>query len=849
MVDIDANDIESVEIVKGAAAASLYGSRASAGVVQITTSRGRDVAENSTRILVRSEYGTNRLDLRQDYITNHHYYKMTADGSSYADANGSPVGKADRVADGDLIEDNPYPGQTYDNLRTFFNPGEYLRTSVSIAQNTRSTNFMASFNTQNDKGIIQGLCDAKLFADAPGGVPDGCGNDGAQLYGLRLNLDHRLRDDLNFSVSSYYSRYRSEGFRADPLYDLMFVPPDVNLLEPNPDGEPFLIQPDQFSLQENPLYGIAYGKSLSLRSRYSTSLITRYSPANWFSLETNVSFDRSDRHGDGYTPKGFKTLTSESNGSISRSNNLTQALNANLTASVLKSFGDLTTRTKVQYLLERETNDGRSAAGNTFAVKGVEDVDVSINESAGSSLTDVKSAGYFVITGLDYKGKYVAEGLARRDGSSLFGPEDRWHWYYRGSGAWRMSEEDWWPIQALNEFKLRYSIGTAGGRPGFSDRYETWSVSSGSVSKGTLGNKQLRPELQTEQEVGIDMIMNDRHSLQLVYAKSKVQDQLLSVPLPAVYGYSSQWQNAGTIESSTYEATLETTLLERPNLRWSMTVVADRTRSQITEFDRGCYTSSSIYYCAGFHIGEIRGYQNVTSISDLPGRYAGYEGEFQVNDDGLIVPVGAGNSYKDGISKGLWGTSVDVGGASLPWGIPIFQEDENGIVTNAVTIGNTNPDMHVGVTHNIQWKGFNFYGLVDAKIGGDIYNETKAWAYRDALHIDYDQSSKPEELRKPTTYYQKLYNTNSTSSWFVEDGTYVKLRDLSVTYAFNRDQLQRLFGGLGMERLTIGLIGRNLYTWTDFTGFDPEVGGIRSAQDNFGYPNFRTFTARVDVQF
>ncbi len=844
MVDIDATDIESVEVLKGAAGASLYGSRAQAGVIQITTSRGRDVAEGATRINVRSEFGTNQINFKRDYITNHHHYRVS--GTNWVDANGNVVDKDLRVTDADLIADNPYPGATYDNLALLFDGGNYLRTSVSIAQNTRATNFMASFNLQDDAGIIGGICDSKYFVEA-GGVPDQCGNSGAQLYGLRVNLDHRLRDDLNFSVSSYYSRYRQEDFGgADVLYNVMFMPPDVDIREPNEDGQPFKIQPDAFTLQANPLYAIAYADNEDFRSRFSSSLTTRYSPVNWFSLESNISFDRSDRHGDSYTPLGFKNLTSESTGGISRSNNLTQALNANLTASFLRSFGDLTTRTKVQYLLERETNDGRSANGSTFLVTGVEDVDATENESAGSSFSEIRSAGYFAITGLDYQGKYIGEALVRRDGSSLFGPEDRWHTYYRGSAAWRMSEEPWWPIEALNEFKLRYSIGTAGGRPGFSDRYETWSVGSASISKGNLGNKKLRPEHQTEQEFGIDMILNDRHSLQLVYAKSKVEDQLLQIPLPAVYGYGSQWQNAGTIESNTYEATLETTLLQRQDLRWSMTMVFDRTRSEITEFDRGCYGTTP-YYCLGFQIGTIRGYRFLDGIDQLPGAAAS-SGEFAINDDGLVVYVGAGNTYKDGIAKDLWGTRGTVDGVEYEWGMPVFETDEAGINAQ-VPIGDVNPDFNVGITHNVTWKGFNFYGLIDIKQGGDTYNNTRQWGYRDNTHADYDQFGREDGLKKPVTYYQKLYNTNSITSWFVEKSSYVKLRDLSVTYAFDRNQLQGLFGGLGIERLSVGLIGRNLFTWSDYTGFDPEVGSIRDSYDGFGYPNFRTFTARFDVQF
>jgi TonB-linked SusC/RagA family outer membrane protein len=822
MVDIDATDIESIEVVKGASAASLYGSRASAGVIQITTNRGRDITQGETRIMVRSEYGMNQLPVDRDYITRSHHYRVS--GSNYVDAAGNPVPKDQREADDDQIADNPYPGPIYDHIDLFFDPGSYLRTSVSIAQNSRSTNFMASFNTQNDEGVVPG-------------------NDGASLYGVRVNLDHRLRDDLNFSVSTYYSKYRQEDIVGGAFYDLMFMPPDVDLTTPNEDGEPYIIQPDPFTLQENPLYSVNFGDDEDFRSRFSGSVAVRYSPANWFSLEANGSFDRSDRHQDNYTKKGFKTLTSESTGSVTRNNQLDQAINANLTASFLKSFGDLTTRTKFQYLIERETEDSRSASGSELAVVGVPDIDVANNEGASSGYVDIRASGFFGIVALDYRGKYVGEALVRRDGSSLFGEENRWQTYYRASGAWRMSEESWWPIEALNEFKLRYSIGTAGGRPEFSDRFEVWSVSGGSVSKGTLGNKGLKPEHQTEQEFGIDMIMNNRHSLQLVYATSTVKDQLLAIPLPGLYGYGSQWQNAGTIESNTYEITLETMLLQRPGLQWSMNIVGDRTRTEITEFNRGCYGSTP-YYCAGELIGTVRGYKFLTSTSELPAGIQANASEFTVNDDGLLVWVGPGNSFEDG----LWGESTTIDGQPYNFGMPLFETDDQ-YNRQLVPIGDSNPDFNLGVGSNLQWKGFNFYALFDAKFGGDVYNNTRQWAYRDYNHADYDQAGKQDELRKPVTYYQALYNTNSLTSWFVEDGGYVKFRELSVQYGFNRDQLSNIFGGLGIERLAIGVIGRNLLTWSDYSGFDPEVGNIRNPYDGFDYPNFRTFTAKVDVTF
>ena len=826
MGDIDAQDIESVEVVKGAAAASMYGSRAGAGVINITTKRGRDLAENTTRITLRSEYGWNDMRMANEHITRHHHY-LVDPVKGWVDAQGNAVPKERRVVAPDQIADNPYPGPLYDHLSLYFGNGAYLRNNLSISQNSLATNFSASLVHNEDAGVVPG-------------------NDGARLLGLRMNLDHRLRSDVLFQVSSYYSRFQNEQFAGDPFYDLMFMPPDVDLRVRGPDGE-LIIQPDPFTLQENPLYSVENSDSWAYRSRFMGSGALKYSPATWFSIEGNFAYDRSDRNSDSYTPIGYRTgINSTSTGSVSRSHNRTVAWNGGVQASFLHTIGDLTLRARTQYLLENEQNDSRSASGSTLSVVGVPSVDVGTTKSAGSSFNEVRSAGLFLIGGADYAGKYVIDGLVRRDGSSLFGPENRWHTYYRGSAAWLMSDEEWFPIDALSLFKLRYSIGTAGGRPNFGDRFETWSVSSSGVpSKGTLGNKFLAPERNTEQEAGLEMALHNRYSLTLVHARSTVKDQLISVPLPALYGYSTQWQNGGTVESRTYEAEFEAVIANTRDFTWKAGVVADRTRSWISALNRACFRDSGLYYCPGVDFRTFYGYRFLESKEELP---MGSADEWDVNDDGYLVPVGAGNTFRDGLAKSLWNTRVNIGGRDYDWGLPVLQTDSTGGLAT-VEIGDGNPKVNLGFNTNLHWKGFHAYGLVQAKVGGQVYNNTRQWGYRDKTHAAYDQSEKPDDLKKPVNYYLRLYYTNSVTSEFVENGGYVKLRELAVNYTFNRSQIERWTRGLGIESLSIGVVGRNLMTFTDYYGFDPEVGDATNPYDGFDYPNFRNFTLNFNVSF
>src|SRR5690606_35634281 len=224
---------------------------------------------------------------------------------------------------------------------------------------------------------------------------------------------------------------------------------------------------------------------------------------------------------------------------------------------------------------------------------------------------------------------------------------------------------------------------------------------------------------------------------------------------------------------------------------------------------------------------------------------------FQVNDDGLLVPVGFGNSWKDGVSKELWGTTVVIDGVSYAWGRPITLKNEDGTAAT-VRIGDSNPDFRWGLSQQLQWRDVTLSVLVDGQVGGDIYNNTKQRMYQYARHRDADQHDKPEERKKPRDYYTSgsagLYNGNVNVSWFVEDASFTRLREVSLRYRLGADRLGPL-ARIGVDNATLALIGRNLLLWTDYSGYDPEIGSAIQRIDNFNYPSSRTLTASVEIQF
>lgn len=840
-VDLSTLDIESVEVVKGAAAASLYGSRAASGVIQIRTARGSAIQEGRTRFSIRSEYGSNSIMKPIDWAV-HHNLQLTQDGSSFVNAQGEPVERQFAAPTRFGFQDQKYPGTIYDHIDALFDPGQFITNAFTLGFNGGNTSWIATGSQHHTSGIVTG-------------------NDGYRRGDFRVNLDHRLRNDLAVSLSGFHMRAKTDNLPGDPFFDFIHQSPDINLRTPDPDGTPYSFQPDPVGIRANPLYQIATRRSETKRMRTLASMDARFNPIGWLGFDVNASYDRSDVEGFALIPRGVKTPDSPNGhiGSTSRSNAISNGFNVSAGAAIARDFGALRTRTSLRVLSETEENEAMSAGAADAAVGGLSDLDAFLNPTTGSSSSEIHSRGYYLSSDLDYADRYIFSGLVRRDGSSLFGREDRWHWYYRASGAWRLSAEEWWPLaESVNEFKLHYSRGTAGGRPNFADRFEVFGLGAGGLTLNTLGNIFLRPEKTTEQEFGLTAVAFERFSAQLVYAKQRTVDQLVQVPLPALYGFTTQWQNAGTIEGSTYEATLEARVVERPGLLWSVTGIADRSRNRIVEYDRPCHAAGLGMRCAGEVLGEMWTRRLWRSHDDLPAVHANSRDAFQVNDDGLLVPVGSGRSWRDGTTgcpdlapttqEGCWGKNIVIDGITYQWGMPRQVVDESGQPVRVKT-GDANPDMNWGIANQLRLGRLNVYALVGGQVGGHVYNATKQRMYQYARHRDVDQAGRADELKKPASYYTgPLYNGNVDTDWFIEDATYTKLRELSVRYNLDPERVPFL-DRTRLRNVALSVIGRNLFIITGYSGYDPEIGGILTREDSFNYPTYRTFTFSIDIEF
>lgn len=869
--DINVDDIESMEVVKGAAGSALYGSRAGNGVISITTKRGANLGLGQTQVVTRNEVGFSML-AGEVPRAEHHPYELASDwaeesqftkydGVIYPENyiggfNGEIIGN--RSFSDDHYADNPYAFSN-NHQEDLFKNGIFYTNYVSLANNSKKTNFMASFENNRQEGVIFGV-------------------EGYRRQNFRANIDHQLSDKLSFSASTFiyqaHTNYSdaSSNLSSDPgggqgtvFFNVLMLNPDINLDIPNGIydgiglGQKYMIKPDQWSNEENPKYALEYAERDGYRRGILSNFAGHYYANSWLSFDANYSMEWRTNNFYVQLPKGYlaKELANV-DGVLFKENRNGLSQNMQVTANLNHKFGDFTTKGKISYLYENVQIKSMQVTGFGLAAANVTSLDAVTGDKLLSSYDRTEIAkNVFGIADVDYKDKYILSMLYRRDGSSLFGENERWQNYYRFSAAYRITEDV--KIPGFQELKLRASYGTAGQRPHIWEmQYETWYLNNGTISPNTIGNKDLKPSFSKETEFALNTEFLNRFSFELIYSYTKTEDQFVKVRLPAPAGFGYQWRNAGTLEAKVWEATLGVNIFDKKDLKWDLAVTFDNVRQKILELNAPPFThgpgsnnTDVFWFREGETFGIVEGKTWVRDLSVMENQLPDNDDPSTPVDERLI------SSYvinSDGyvILRGTEGTVNEA-----PIG---FDGDNDGIVDTDVQIADMNPDFNLSFATTFSWKNLSLYALVSWKQGGDIYNMTKQWMYREGLHGDVDQSGKAPNEKKAYDYYQKLYDVNNVNSHFVEDGTYVKLRELSIYYTLGENFWKDRTKGF-IKMVKIGVIGRNLWTLTNYTGYDPEVRqGDTSykgasddlsvyAFDGYGYPNFRTFTGSIQINF
>jgi TonB-linked SusC/RagA family outer membrane protein len=907
---VDPWDIATFELERGSAGASAYGARGANGVITISTKSAGTAAERVT-FGVRSEVGMSDVE-REIRLARQHALLLSADGGRFcvrnltqplcaqtvdwatetSRVNNYPGDWADVPATfafdpgsatsgaplRQVFLSNLWPVPTYDPVRQVMIARPYASTGVDATGGIAGARFSASLSRLRQQGAIRYL-------------------DGFTRTTARLNVDRRIGSALWLAARSFFSRGLSDGVSQEDGGNLFSALTRqcaaCNVLARDTLGRLYarsniMSQGDQ---NNNPLlYTAGNGfTDATTTERFIGGGTLRWSPASWADVEANVSYDRSASRYRQYRPSGFRTQgvawAADPRGFLAYDDYGGETWNGSLSLTLRQTpLRALLVQWHLRYLFERQDTYADAVSGDPLAVGGANTVDP---PSLASSAASERLAGLVAGVSLSYGDKLFGDIIGHRDGSWLLDSAAHWASFGRGSLAYRVSQERWWRwTNILNEFKLRASYGSAGSRPRFSTPYEMSPIATG----GTLGTPQftdgsLRPETTTELELGADIELYRRVGVTLTYAHSDTKDQVLPVSIPTATGFGTEWQNAGTLTNKTWELSVKLPLAHTRDLSWSWRFEYDRTRTVITKLDVPPFrmgaglqgTTDIIHVAEGERYGTIYGRYLLRGSGDcvrLPVPFGADCGTatsaFQVNDDGYLVWVGRDGSgqafgWRDGLTKNLWMTQLPSAsapwGVALNWGMPITLRDSVTAAAAAVRLGTGLPDWRLSASQTLQYRRLTLYALLEGVVGRSVWNQGRHRSYLDFNNRDVEQRGRDPGVAKPIGYYYRaappdnasgingLYQTMAPSNVTVEDASFAKLRELAITYHVGQ------VGGAG--DWTVSVIGRNVFTLTNYGGVDPEVGigggqsssALVNAVDAYTFPNPRTFTVALSSTF
>jgi TonB-linked SusC/RagA family outer membrane protein len=789
--DINPDDIESIEVLKGPAAAALYGTAAASGVIQIRTKRGR---AGSPRWTTYVEAGTQEDET--DYPANFAQIgRRTADSSRLT--NCTLDAQARRVC-------NP----RVDSLMSW-SPLEqaspFVRgTRTSFGLGVSGGGDVASYYVSGDMDRDWGVFEPNKF----------------RRISLRTNLNSQLGSDLTLQVGANYASSRLE-----------FPQNDNNIL--GILGGALL-----GSAFDNPVNrGWLSGQTpqevfaLDVREdvdRFLGSLSANWQAMNWLAVVGTTGVDYFSRRNRQTVPPNRVFFGAFPDGQRTANNTdvWNYTANGSATANFMINPGLRSTTTAgvqfTQEMIQGNRAFGAKLLAGTASLQGA-----AARFAVGEANTDNKTLGALLQQQVGWRDRLFATAAIRTDNNSAFGDEFGWITYPAFSLSYVITEEPFFPTTSvLSSLRLRAAYGQSGQRPNFRDAisfFNTQTITTGGtdfagVQVGGIGNPDLRPELSREYELGFESsLLNERIGLEFTYYDKKTKDLLVQRPVPPSVGDAKlQFANLGTSTNRGIEGRLTARVFQFRGAELEITAVGSTNRNRLVSLGK---------LASGEPIPPIRfGIQSHVEGYPLGGYWdEGYTFN-DLNGDGII-------------------TRVNCPGQPAVSGGPACELTRTDTL---VYLGNPIPRREWSISPRISFRNWiELTALFDYKGGFRQFNNTARFRCNfNNCQEAYDRNTPLWEQARHLA--QGFYQTDAG---YVEDASFTKLREVALTLTAPSD----LAGRLRVEGLRLTIAGRNLATWTDYTGFDPEVNSqpqnLFSTSDFFTIPPLRMFSTRLTVQF
>lgn len=797
--DISPDDIEKVEILKGPAATAIYGTAAANGVLLITTKRGRS-GEPRWNLFSETGIQQDKTNYPGNYLR---YTAVTAGAPVFL-----PSGAFNSAARPACFNYNRAAGTCTGDSVAFFNTltdprtspfgkGHLTKIGGNVAGGNEQTQYYLGVDNSSEHGVVSFNTLSKL--------------------GLRANLNTQLLSNMDFALSSQYTRSKL----ALNSNDNSIFSPLINGLV----GSPFFTQPNPVTGRVSALNYRAFSMT-DLENYVSHQNIDRmtiggignYHPFSWLTGNVNLGLDyinrfdfRSLQPGRLPIAQSFTIGSRESE----RSNNYLYTGTGSASAS-FDPFKALHSRTTVGGNYNRNLLQGTRGTGNGI-VEGTQ------NLGATSSLfvvdeafSEVKSIGIFLRQELSWQDRLFLTGSLRRDDNSAFGTDFGFITYPGVSASWVLSDEPWFPSSNLfSNLRLRAAYGESGTRPDFRDAVTFFTpvsvsvlgVEQSAITLGRTGNLNLRPELTKETEFGGDIsFLKDRVSLELTRFHKRSSDALINIPLAPSFGLTANvLRNLGSLSNKGTEAQLDLRVFESDRTALTLRATATTLRNTIVEIGKDA---------TGKNLPDI-----VINRGEQRHRTGYSAGAF------FQRPV----TYSDANGDGL------------------LSRAEVTLGDTAVYLGDAIPKWSRALSADLKlFRFIRLSTLFEGRGGNKQLNASERFRCNSAISFGdrgCAATGNPNaSLEEQAAFIAFTFGGGApslpggSSALFIENGSYTKWRELAITFeAPDSWSFLRLGGARGAS---ISLSGRNLKTWTKYHGLDPEI--VESATSNFNQSEFNT---------
>jgi TonB-linked SusC/RagA family outer membrane protein len=792
MVDINPADIERVEVLNGAAAAAIYGSRANAGVIQIFTKRGKT--------------GTPQVSFNTSFTA--------SELRKQVEVNQSPVkfgGPTDGV--GALTQDVLSPALTTTTPVTRYNYQDYIfRTgvgtdnSISVSGGNENTKFYTSAGYFSNQGIIK--------------------NTDFRRINFRANVDQTLNKwakmtaGFNYINSNANEKPDGNSFFS-PMNSVTIIGNFHDLFARDVAGNVKAIGERG---RVNPVSVIEDIKQRQFSNRIIANAGLKLNPIKNLTIDYTMGVDNSIQNGTTFIPPfaynvstgfygGGPTLDPSLNGYASAANATTTMFNNELNFTYDAKVSEVlssTTQLGGSYQYQNELYsllNGRGLAPFVQVVNGASTMLPNVDNRSEFSIS-----GAYLQQNLKYKDHLFVTGAIRVDQSTVFGEDNRVQFYPKANVSYVLSSADYWKDLGVsswwNAFKIRAAYGQSGNLTGIGayDRFNVYSPSAlnSKTSLGsllTLANTDVKPERQQELEIGTDLsFFNNRLGVTFSYYNKTVTDLLLQVAVAPTTGFSNLLDNIdGKLYNKGIELMLTGVPVKTQDFSWTSTLIFNRNRNKIV----GSGARQTFSTNPGAPVSIVDGYP----IGVFYGTY------FQRNADGSI--------------------------ATNPAGIPLTEGQATNNIQRKV-LGDPNPDYTGSFVNDFSFKGLSLRIQLDAVQGGDVWNAD--WRTRQG--VGNGKVAEAEQMgRLPRGYVAGAYNVEE---WRIDDGSFVKLREISLSYNVGQVKV--------IKNLAVNVSGRNLLSWDNYKGYDPELnsGGQSTVLRNIDFgsvPIPRTFSLGLQAKF